>query len=129
MYKRVNEDEFKAFLKGKEYFVEEDEILKIDNVPINYHWFFKDSHSTAIIAILNIFSKKYSNEYRIEKIYQIIEEPKLKENDRNTLIDNIISSIVNRQIEPPNPCTADYLSGYAKCQNDIIDIIRDFMEE
>lgn len=44
-----------------------------------------------------------------------------------SLYDNIINRIVNREITPPKMNVYDmhiWLSAYAKCQNDIIDIIK-----
>lgn len=66
------------------------------------------------------------NEFSSEELRKN-EDEKLSEAVERHTIKRAINKIVNRQIELPEKVTAEYLTGYAKCQLDIIDILTDML--
>lgn len=66
------------------------------------------------------------NEFSSEELRKN-EDEKLSETVEQQTIKRAIKKIVNRQIELPEKVTAEYLTGYAKCQLDIIDILTDML--
>lgn len=67
------------------------------------------------------------NEFDSESLREE-EDANLYEKAEQQTIKKAIKKIINREVELPSKISAEFLTGYAKCQLDIIDILTNMLE-